>query len=131
MVPEIALLSQIYARLSSYFPHQVGLWHNQMQQSEKKYILSQIKQNNLSIMIVTRSGLFLPLKKLGLIIVDEEHSSSYKQEANEVINVWLEETGDYLGLKLIKLYEAYSALGKAQFQIRWRKNSPGPWPKGV
>ena len=82
MVPEIALLSQIYARLSSYFPHQVGLWHNQMQQSEKKYILSQIKQNNLSIMIVTRSGLFLPLKKLGLIIVDEEHSSSYKQEAN-------------------------------------------------
>ena len=81
LVPEIALIKQLYIKLQSYY-NGVGVWHSKLKQSEKDNILYNIKNDGIKILVSTRSGLFLPLKNLGLIIIDEEHEASYKQDLN-------------------------------------------------
>ncbi len=79
LVPEIALSSQIFERFQEFYGHNVFLWHSQTTDSYRKKILKKLNQTNPCIVIGARSALFTPLKNLGLIIVDEEHDSSYKE----------------------------------------------------
>ncbi len=78
LVPEIALTTQLISRLEKYFGKKIGVYHSRMSQAERTE-LWQRAGNDLSIILAPRSGLFLPFSNLQLIIVDEEHDSSYKQ----------------------------------------------------
>tara|TARA_B100000029_G_scaffold514505_1_gene617596 strand:- start:801 stop:2831 length:2031 start_codon:yes stop_codon:yes gene_type:complete len=80
LVPEISLISQIYDKLNNMHPNQVGVWNSKMLQSEKSYVLSNIKNNQFKIIVGTRSSLYLPFNNLGIIIVDEEQEAAYKQD---------------------------------------------------
>ncbi len=79
LVPEIALSSQIFERFQEFYGNNVFLWHSQTTDSYRKKILKKLNQTDPCIVIGARSALFTPLKNLGLIIVDEEHDSSYKE----------------------------------------------------
>lgn len=84
LLPEIALTTQIIKRLQKYFGNQVGITHSHLNNSERVEIWNAVQQKNLNqvkypIMLGARSSLFLPFDNLGLIIVDEEHDSSFKQ----------------------------------------------------
>ena len=80
LVPEIALTPQISARFKSFFGDKIALWHSKLTKAEKFWTWKEIKNGRFSIIVGARSALFTPMQNLGLIIVDEEHDFSYKQE---------------------------------------------------
>jgi len=80
LVPEIALASQLAKRFVAKFGTQeVAIWHSSISDGEKYDVWQKIQDNKIRIVIGARSAVFAPLKNLGLIIIDEEHESSYKQ----------------------------------------------------
>ena len=82
LLPEIALTTQLITRLSSYFGNLVGVYHSKFNQNERVEIWNNVLNNNpnqFRIILGARSSIFLPFADLGLIIVDEEHESSFKQ----------------------------------------------------
>ncbi len=81
LVPEIALTPQVAKRFRSAFGNRVALWHSAMTKGEKGWTWQQLKRKKYSILVGARSGILAPLDNLGLIIVDEEQDSSYKQES--------------------------------------------------
>lgn len=80
LVPEIALISQMERRFRSRFGDKIALLHSGLTMGERYDQWIQIAKGELNIAIGARSAIFAPLKNLGLIIVDEEHDASYKQE---------------------------------------------------
>jgi primosomal protein N' (replication factor Y) len=78
LVPEIGLTSQMISRTKSKLG-QVALWHSGMSQGERLDAWEMLRQGKMRVVVGTRSAVFAPLKDLGLIVVDEEHDSSYKQ----------------------------------------------------
>ena len=82
LVPEVSLIQKTFHELNTCFNNMVGMWHNKLSQSEKNYMLQRIRSNDLPIIVSTRSGIFMPFNRLGLIIVDEEQENSYKQDLN-------------------------------------------------
>ena len=80
LVPEIALTPQITQRFYSAFGNKIALWHSQMTKAEKGWSWKKINSGEYPIIIGARSAIFAPIKNLGLIIVDEEQESSFKQE---------------------------------------------------
>jgi primosomal protein N' (replication factor Y) len=80
LLPEIALTSQIIRRLQKHFGGYIGIYHSKFNQNERFEIWNKIKSGELKIVLGARSSLFLPYQDLGLIIVDEEHDTSYKQQ---------------------------------------------------
>lgn len=86
MLPEIALSTQILSRIAYSFGTKPIVWHSSITPAKKKEALEQIISGKGRLIIGTRSSLFLPFKNLGLIIVDEEHDASYKQEENICYN---------------------------------------------
>ena len=81
LLPEIGLTSQILVTFTKAFKTNPITWHSQVSEKNKSYSLQEIIKGTASIIIGVRSALFLPYKNLGLIIVDEEHDQSYKQES--------------------------------------------------
>lgn len=82
LVPEIALTTQLIARLQEHFGEQVAVYHSRHSQNERHEIWQNLLDPGIHdhrIIIGARSALFLPMKHLGLIIVDEEHDGSFKQ----------------------------------------------------
>ena len=82
LLPEIALTTQLIQRLSTYFGEQIGVYHSKFNQNERVEIWNHVLHNDPNkyrIVLGARSSIFLPFKDLGLIIVDEEHESSFKQ----------------------------------------------------
>jgi primosomal protein N' (replication factor Y) len=83
MLPEIALTTQIILRLQKHFGKQVGIYHSRFNDQERVEIWKRVADQDLAsgyrIILGVRSSLFLPFSNLGLIIIDEEHDSSYKQ----------------------------------------------------
>jgi primosomal protein N' (replication factor Y) len=82
LLPEIALTTQLIQRLSAYFGEQVGVYHSKFNQNERVEIWNHVLNNDpnkYKIVLGARSSIFLPFSDLGLIIVDEEHESSFKQ----------------------------------------------------
>jgi primosomal protein N' (replication factor Y) (superfamily II helicase) len=84
LLPEIALTSQIIERLSGYFGNQVQVSHSRSSDQQRAELYNRLagfsgKPEDPFVLVGARSALFLPLKKTGLIIVDEEHDHSFKQ----------------------------------------------------
>ncbi|GAA4327866.1 replication restart helicase PriA [Flaviaesturariibacter amylovorans] len=80
MLPEIALTAQIIRRLQKYFGGHIGIYHSRFSHNERVEIWNKVKSGELKVVLGARSSLFLPYQDLGLIICDEEHDPSYKQQ---------------------------------------------------
>ena len=80
LLPEIALTSQIIRRLQKHFGGNIGIYHSKFNDQERVEIWNKVRTGELKIVLGARSALFLPFRELGLIIVDEEHDASYKQQ---------------------------------------------------
>jgi len=80
MLPEIALTAQIIRRLQEYFGGQIAIYHSKFNANERVEIWNKVKSGEIKIVLGARSALFLPFKNLSLIIADEEHDHSYKQQ---------------------------------------------------
>ena len=80
LLPEIALTNQFSTRFKEFFGVDPAIWHSGTSKKNKAIIWKGISEGNIKIVIGARSSLFLPFKKLGIIIVDEEHDASYKQD---------------------------------------------------
>ena len=81
LLPEISLTPQIAGRFCSVFGDKVAIWHSRMTEVERGWTWRQICEGHYSIIVGARSAIFTPLKNLGLIVVDEEQASSFKQES--------------------------------------------------
>ena len=79
LVPEIALTPQTIRRFLARFPGQLGLSHSQLSPGERYDTWRRCRAGKINLMIGPRSALFLPLDKIGLIILDESHDDSYKE----------------------------------------------------
>jgi primosomal protein N' (replication factor Y) len=81
LLPEIALTVQITQRLQRVFGHRMAIYHSKYSDAERVEIWrKQLSQNPYDIILGVRSSVFLPFQRLGLVIVDEEHETSYKQQ---------------------------------------------------
>ena len=80
MLPEIALTAQIIRRLQKHFGGYIGIYHSRFSQNERVEIWNKIKSGELKVVLGARSSIFLPYQDLGLVICDEEHDTSYKQQ---------------------------------------------------
>ena len=78
LLPEIALSIQIVRRLQKHFGDKVGVFHSNLNNSERVEVWKSVS-DNCSVLLGVRSSIFLPFSDLGLIIIDEEHDPSYKQ----------------------------------------------------
>lgn len=80
LVPEIALTTQLTQRLQRVFGNKVVIYHSKFSDNERVEIWQRLLESNEPLVVVgARSSIFLPFSKLGIVIVDEEHESSYKQ----------------------------------------------------
>ncbi len=80
LLPEIALTAQIIRRLQKHFGGHITIYHSRFNNNERIELWNKVRTGEVRIVLGARSALFLPFKKLGLIIVDEEHDPSYKQQ---------------------------------------------------
>ena len=82
LLPEIALTTQLVSRLTKHFGNQVAVFHSKYSNNERVEVWNQVLNNSdkAQIVIGARSALFLPFSNLGLIIVDEEHEQTFKQQ---------------------------------------------------
>lgn len=80
MLPEIALTAQIIRRLQEYFGSNIAIYHSKFNANERVEIWNKVKKGEIKIILGARSALFLPFKDLSLVIADEEHDNSYKQQ---------------------------------------------------
>ena len=110
LLPEIALTTQIIVRLQDYFGNNISVFHSKYTMNERVEVWNNLLESKEKAQIVlgARSSIFLPFKKLGLIVVDEEHETSYKQ---------FEPTPRYnardASIVLSKLHDAKIILGSA------------------
>ena len=82
LLPEIALTTQLVSRLTAYFGNQVAVFHSKYSNNERVEVWNQVleQSDKAKIVIGARSALFLPYASIGLIIVDEEHEQTFKQQ---------------------------------------------------
>lgn len=82
LLPEIALTTQLVSRLTQHFGNQVAVFHSKYSNNERVEVWNQVlnQSEKAKIVIGARSALFLPFSNLGLVIVDEEHENTFKQE---------------------------------------------------
>jgi primosomal protein N' (replication factor Y) len=107
LMPEISLTPQMEDRLKKYFGDSVVMWHSKLTPKQKKLSLKKIYSGEAKIIAGPRSALFLPIKELGLIVVDEEHDDSYKSNKRPRYNA--RDIAIYMG----KLYNIPVVLGSA------------------
>ena len=86
MLPEIGLTSQFDEKFKEFFGFNPAIWHSRITKKNKRIIWNGISSGKIKVVIGARSSLFLPYKNLGLIIVDEEHDQSYKQDEGVIYN---------------------------------------------
>lgn len=80
LLPEIALTTQIIRKLRATFGDKIGIYHSRFSNNERVEVWQKIQHQQYDVVIGARSALLLPFSNLGLIIVDEEHDTSYKQQ---------------------------------------------------
>lgn len=86
LVPEISLTTQMVDRLYKSFGNDVAILHSGLSDGEKYDEYTKINKGEVNVVVGTRSAIFAPLKNLGIIIIDEEHSPTYKQESTPRYN---------------------------------------------
>lgn len=86
LVPEISLTPQLVSNFKKRFQSQIAILHSRLSNGEKYDEWRKIEREEVSIVIGARSAIFAPLSNIGLIIIDEEHSNTYKQENNPLYN---------------------------------------------
>ena len=86
LLPEIGLTSEFEKKFKEYFGFNPAIWHSGISKKRKKIIWSGLLNGKIKVVIGARSALFLPFKKLGIIIVDEEHDQSFKQDEGVIYN---------------------------------------------
>jgi primosomal protein N' (replication factor Y) len=79
LLPEIALTTHIIERLRRYFGESIGVYHSRFNDQERVEVWQKVLDGSYKIVLGARSSVFLPFVDLGLIVVDEEHETSYKQ----------------------------------------------------
>ncbi len=79
LLPEIALTAQITERLRLHFGNKLGVYHSRFNDNERAEVWHKVLNNEYQVVVGARSAVFLPFWELGLIIIDEEHETSYKQ----------------------------------------------------
>jgi len=129
LLPEIALASQILKRLIYHFGKKVSVYHSRYSLNERTEVWKNIMNNkeSASIVVGARSAIFLPFNQLGLIVIDEEHESSYKQfEPNPRYNA--RDCGIYLGSKIGAKVVLGSATPSIESSVNVRKGKFG-WVK--
>ena len=82
LVPEISLTTQLIDRFRSIFLDNIAVLHSSLSDGERYDEWRRIKEGKVSVVIGTRSAIFSPIENIGMIIIDEEHEDSYKQENN-------------------------------------------------
>lgn len=80
LLPEIFLTNEFKSRFADFFGFEPALWHSKITPKNKRIIWNGIISNKIKLVVGARSSLLLPFKNLGIIIVDEEHDTSYKQD---------------------------------------------------
>ena len=80
LVPEVALTPQMIDRFAKRFDENIIVYHSSLSDNERYHQYKQVENDQANIIIGTRSAIFLPLKNIGIIIMDEEHDTSFKQE---------------------------------------------------
>ncbi len=80
LVPEIALTPTVFNKFFNVFGNKVGLWHSRLTNSEKGWVWQKLVKKEIKVIVGARSAIYLPISNLGLIVIDEEQESSYKQE---------------------------------------------------
>ena len=86
LLPEIFLTNEFKSRFEEFFGFEPAIWHSKITTKQKRKIWKGIINNEIKILVGARSALLMPFKKLGIIIVDEEHDSSYKQDEGVIYN---------------------------------------------
>jgi len=86
LLPEIALTSEFLTRVEERFGAMPGEWHSGVTQTERRRLWRMAGEGGVGLVVGARSALFLPFRDLGLIVVDEEHDTSYKQEDGVLYN---------------------------------------------
>lgn len=79
LLPEIALTTQVIERLREHFGDKVGVYHSKFNDNERAEVWQKVLRGEYKMVLGARSSVFLPFRNLGLVVVDEEHESSYKQ----------------------------------------------------
>lgn len=109
LAPEIALASQLTRRIAKKFGvNEVAIWHSSISDGEKYDVWQRLYNNEIRILAGARSAVFAPLQNIGLIIIDEEHESAYKQ-ANPAPRY----DAKVVAQKLSQFYRAPLILGSA------------------
>lgn len=103
LVPEISLTPQMMIRVKNRFGDQVAIYHSALNDQEKYEQFKRVDENEIAVVVGTRSAAFMPFKKLGLIIMDEEHDTSYKQDKTPCYHCRdvIIKRGEYHGCKII------------------------------
>jgi primosomal protein N' (replication factor Y) (superfamily II helicase) len=86
LLPEIALTSEFLKRVEARFGARPAEWHSGVTQTERRRVWKMVATGGASLVVGARSALFLPFQRLGLVVVDEEHDTSYKQEEGVLYN---------------------------------------------
>ena len=86
LLPEIALTSEFLSRVEDRFGALPGEWHSGVSQTERRRLWRMAAEGGVQLVVGARSALYLPFRDLGLIVVDEEHDTSYKQEEGALYN---------------------------------------------
>lgn len=118
LLPEIALTTQIIERLKNYFGDQIGIFHSKYSLSARSEVYRNVLQQKLKVVLGVRSAVFLPFSNLGLIIVDEEHETSFKQNDPDP-----RYNARDLALVLSKIHNANIVLGSATPSVESYHNS--------
>lgn len=117
LVPEIGLTPQISRRFRNWFGDEVAILHSGLSEGERFDQWNLIRRGKAKVVVGTRSGVFAPLTNLGLIVVDEEHDSSYKQSDQPRYN------GRDIAIKRGQLERALVVLGSATPQLETYHNA--------
>jgi len=86
LLPEIALSAQWLARFENRFGVEPGVWHSDLTMGQRRRTWRAVIEGRVPVVVGARSALFLPYKNLGLIVIDEEHESAFKQEDGVIYN---------------------------------------------
>ena len=86
LLPEIFLTNDFKSRFEDFFGFEPAIWHSKITPKQKRMIWKGVIKNKIKLLIGARSALLLPFKKLGIIVIDEEHDTSYKQDEGVIYN---------------------------------------------